>query len=46
VAPEEEDPDFDFSKTMRTIHAELENLNTQSAELAKNISDNFKKLGI
>ena len=46
VAPEEEDPDFDFGETMRTIHAELENLNEQSSDLAKNISKNFKKLGI
>jgi len=46
VAPEEEDPDFDFGETMRTIHAELEGLNVQSADLAKKISENFKKLGI
>jgi type I restriction enzyme M protein len=46
VAPEEEDPDFDFSETMRTIHAELEDLNAQAADLAKKISENFKKLGI
>lgn len=46
VAPEEEDPDFDFSETMRTIHAELDGLNAQAAELAQKISENFKKLGI
>jgi len=46
VAPEEEDPDFDFSETMRTIHAELEDLNTQATDLAKKISENYKKLGI
>lgn len=46
VAPEEEDPDFDFGETMRTIHAELEDLNAQSADLAKKISVNFKKFGI
>ena len=46
VAPEEEDPDFDFGETMRTIHAELEGLNAQAADLAKKISNNFKKLGI
>jgi type I restriction enzyme M protein len=45
VAPEEEDPDFDFGETMRTIHAELEGLNEQSSDLAKKISKNFKKLG-
>ena len=46
VAPEEEDPDFDFSKTMRSIHAELEDLNAQATDLAKKISENFWKLGI
>jgi len=46
VALEEEDPDFDFSETMRTIHTELEGLDNQAAELAKKISENFKKLGI
>src|SRR3989339_594831 len=39
VAPEEEDPDFDFEETMRIIHAELEDLNTQAVELAQKISD-------
>lgn len=46
VAPEEEDPDFDFSETMKTIHTELESLNEQASDLAKKISDNFKKLKI
>ncbi|MGA1825181.1 MAG: N-6 DNA methylase [bacterium] len=46
VAPEEEDPDFDFGEAMRTIHAELEDLNIQADALAKKISENFKKLGI
>ena len=46
VAPEEEDPDFDFSEAMRNIHKELEELNTQANELAKQINDNFRKLGI
>lgn len=44
VAPEEEDPDFNFGETMRTIHAELEGLNEKSADLAKKINENFKKL--
>lgn len=44
VAPEEEDPDFDFGETMRTIHTELENLNAKAAELAEKISGNFRKL--
>jgi len=46
VAPEEEDPDFDFNETMRTIHTELEDLNAQAANLAKKISENFKRLGV
>jgi len=46
VAPEEEDPDFDFGETMCTIHAELEDLNEQSSDLAKKINENFKKLRI
>lgn len=46
VAPEEEDPDFDFGETVLTIHTELEGLNIQAADLAKKISENFKKLGI
>ena len=46
VAPEEIDPDFDFDETMKIIHSELEDLNAQSSELAKRISDNFKKLEI
>ncbi len=46
VAPEEEDPDFDFCETIHTIHTELDGLNTQSAVLTKKISDNFKKIEI
>lgn len=46
VAPEEEDPDFDFGETIRIIHAELEDINAQASDLAKKISGNFKKLGI
>ena len=46
VAPEEEDPDFDFGETIGTIHAELNGLNEQASGLAKKISENFKKLGI
>lgn len=46
VATEEEDPDFDFGETMRTIHAELEGLNEQAVNLAGKISENFKRLGI
>ena len=46
VAPEEIDEDFDFEETRRTIHAELEGLNEEAAELAKKISENFKGLEI
>jgi type I restriction enzyme M protein len=46
VAPEEEDPDFDFEETMHTIHTELEELNIKASDLAKKISENFRKLGI
>lgn len=46
VAPEEDDPDFDFDETIRTIHIELEELNVKAADLEKIISENFKKLGI
>jgi len=46
VAPEEEDPDFDFGDAMNTIHEELKELNTQARDFAKKISENFKKLGI
>lgn len=46
VAPEEEDPDFDFSEAMTAIHEELEEFNTQASDFAKKISENFKKLGI
>ena len=46
VAPEEEDPDFDFGEAMRSIHEELEGLNSQGTDLAKKISDNFKKIEI
>ncbi|MCK9265352.1 type I restriction-modification system subunit M [bacterium] len=45
VTPEEEDPDFDFSGTMLAIHTELDELNKTAGELAKKISENFKRLG-
>ena len=46
VAPEEEDPDFDFEETMRSIHKELAELNVKASQLAEKIDENFKKLGI
>jgi len=46
VAPEEEDPDFDFGETMKSINTELESLTEQSSDLAKQIGENFKKIKI
>lgn len=46
VAPEEEDPDFDFGETMKSIHEELDELNSQASDIAEKISENFKKLNI
>ena len=46
VAPEEEDEDFDFEKTMREIHLELDGLNEEAAELAATITCNFEELGV
>jgi type I restriction enzyme M protein len=46
VAPEEVDEDFDFEETMRTIHAELNELNAEAVELAERIAGNFEELGI
>ena len=46
VAPKEVDEDFDFEETMRVIHAELNELNAEAAELAERIAGNFEELGI
>jgi len=46
VAPEEEDPDFDFAEALREIHTELEELNAEAAKLAVIIRKNFEGLGI
>jgi len=46
VAPEEVDEDFDFEETLREIHVELEDLNSDAAELAATIKRNFEELGI
>ena len=32
VAPEEEDEDFDFEETLRSIHVDLKGLNEEAAE--------------
>ncbi len=46
VAPEEEDEDFDFEETIRTIHVELEDLNRNATELAVKIARNFERLRV
>ena len=46
VAPEEEDEDFNFEETMREIHVELDDLNTEAASLAATIKKNFEELGV
>ena len=45
VAPEEEDEDFDFEETMRSIHIDLTELNKEAVELAARIARNFEELG-
>jgi type I restriction enzyme M protein len=46
VAPAEVDDDFDFEQTMRDIHVELADLDTEAAALAKKIQQNFEGLGV
>ena len=46
VAPEVEDEDFDFEKTLREIHIELVDLNSEAVELAAKIAKNFEAFGI
>ncbi len=46
VAPEEEDEDFDFEETLRNIHVELEDLNTEAVQLAATIKKNFEEMGV
>jgi type I restriction enzyme M protein len=46
VAPPEEDKDFDFEQTLRDIHTELADLNTEAMQLAERIQANFEELGI
>ena len=45
VAPDEEDEDFDFEETLRSIHFDLRELNDQAEELAARIARNFEDLG-
>ena len=44
VAPEEEDEDFDFQETMRSIHADLSELNEEAVNLAARIQHNLEEL--
>jgi type I restriction enzyme M protein len=46
VAPAEVDDDFDFEQTMRDLHVELADLDTEAATLAKKIQKNFAGLGV
>jgi type I restriction enzyme M protein len=46
VAPEEVDEDFNFEETLREIHTELEDLNTEAVKLAATIKNNFGELGV
>lgn len=46
VAPPEVDEDFDFEQTLRDIHIELADLNTEAAALSARIQENFEELGI
>ena len=46
VAPEAEDESFDFAEALRTIHAELDDLNAEAVTLAATIRKNFEGLGI
>ncbi len=45
VAPPEEDDEFDFEQTIRDIHTELTDLNTEAVTLAAKIQENFAELG-
>ena len=44
VAPEEEDEDFDFEETLRSIHADLKELNEEATALAVRIERSFEGL--
>lgn len=46
VAPAEVDEDFDFEQTLKDIHIELADLNSEAAELATMVQSNFEELGI
>jgi type I restriction enzyme M protein len=44
VAPAEVDDEFDFEQTMRDLHTELADLDTEAAALAKKVQKNFAGL--
>ena len=44
VTPEEENDEFDFEQTIREIHAEFIELNSESVHLAAEIRRNFEEL--
>ncbi len=44
VAPEEDDPDFDFDTRMKEIHEELAVLNGEAAKLTKTIHANWNNM--
>ena len=46
VAPAEDNEDFDFEEMIRSIHADLEELNEEASELAKRIFHNFQESGL
>lgn len=46
VAPAVVDEDFDFEQTIKDIHLELKDLNTEAVELAARIQENFEELGV
>ena len=45
VAPEAEDEGFDFAEALRTIHAELDDLNDEAITLAATIRKNLEGWG-
>ena len=46
VTPEEEDEEFDFEESLREIHIEIDDLNSEAVTLAAAIKKNFEELGI
>ncbi len=46
VAPEEEDPDFDFKQTFQDIHTELANLSKNAFEQEVQIINNLRELSL